>query len=482
MHTKYLLFQKNSFSFFTKKNVTHFLFSDFIEKEKKSFSTLHNYENQLPFIIDKFIAQSDLQETDNIILLFDYPWVKINSLTMPWFGKRKLKKTIPFEVIKKSWVDNAVLQQDFYSFAEKKKTKRVISYDIEKKFINIISALFQKRKLNLYSIEPYIHWLEQNIYNDFIAKNKQKEPSLVLHSNSNYAICFFYDAFGLRNIYTLPIIKQKIDEDFWITFRSLLQRIELLQNITTKIFIKNNKKYIPLDLNHCPFFSVENKINYAILAEQNNVLQVQKQRLEFYKEQFHWSFEQFVANKNFFKKKTKKLESFVKYSYFYRNFSSIRFFIFIIGIFFSLNVIFALNYKEKKVQYQNLSQDYQSYLKGYLLKDEFKQKGELQQDLIAQSLQKKTIELKKIQKEQQKFFSKSYGVSHIFLQIAKLKKSAFNLKISEINIILPKIKIVFEGEKKDFEKAKLIFGKEFSILFTTDVTKNIFIMQLAQKP
>ena len=476
MSTKYLLFQKHSFSFFTKKETKHFVFSNFIEKKNASFSILEIYKNHLSLIIEKFIEKADLQKKDNIIILFDHPWVKIIPLTMPWFSNQKIKKIIPFEIQKKYWIDNVSLQQDFYILPDKKnQKKRIITYGIEKQLLNIISSLFMRKELNLYSIVPYIHWIEQKVYTNFILKKRKEKTSLVLSFHTTYAVCFFYDFLGLKAVYTLPINNQKVDKKFWIVVNSLLKRIFLLQSINTKIFIENKKIYTLLSAKNYPCFEIKNEIDYFSLRKQNKKLQTQKKELEFYKEKFYWDIKQIVANKKFLKKKFKKLEYVIKYSFFFRYFLYLRFFIFLTSIFIFLSIIFILGYQGKNQQRQKFFTEYQGYLKSYLLK------SNLDQELVQEALERKNDEFKKIQKDQEKFYIKNYEVSKFLSQIIKLKPSIKELEITQIDITLPTAKIVFKGEKKRFKHLEPLFSKYFSIVSNSIVDNNTIVIQLKQK-
>ena len=180
MHTKYILVQKKFIYIFTKQETKIFILSDLIvlKKDDKLLDQFTIYQKYLTQIIQNFIKKAEFKEKDKIVLLFDHPWTKTTLLNTPWLSKKKLTRIIPFEIQKKYWRENIHLQHSFYLLKNKKtKKNRAIVYSMEKQILTVVAALFASKNLNLQSIEPYTHWLEQEAHQMLILAKKTNKFS-----------------------------------------------------------------------------------------------------------------------------------------------------------------------------------------------------------------------------------------------------------------------------------------------------------------
>ena len=478
MHTKYILVQKKFIYIFTKQETKIFILSDLIDLKKndKLLDQFTIYQKYLTQIIQNFIIKAEFKEKDKIVLLFDHPWIKTTLLNTPWLSKKKLTKIIPFEIQKKYWRENIHLQHSFYLLKNKKtKKNRAIVYSMEKQILTVIAALFTSKNLNLQSIEPYTHWLEQEAHQMLILAKKQINSVLTVSLSASYANLFAYDNLGLCNIYTLPIKNSKVDQKFWNSFLSLANRIFLLKEKNFKIFLKKEKQYISLDISKdLPNLFIKN-INHTHqeLLQQNQALKLQKRYLNLYPSQFQWNFNNWQQSLNSLKQKL----SYQQFLFQNSALLKIRFYVLSIGIVFFLSALLTLEYKRIDQKNQNLTKKYHGYLNSYLLQET------IIPNLIKRSLSEKIKEWKKLKEVQKNYLNKNYPISNLLLEIARVKRNISNFQITQLELQPQKIKFTAVGDNKIRSQMQKLFSQKFLFLSIKNVKnkQNVFVLEMQQK-
>ena len=478
MHTKYILVQKKFIYIFTKQETKIFILSDLIvlKKDDKLLDQFTIYQKYLTQIIQNFIKKAEFKEKDKIVLLFDHPWTKTTLLNTPWLSKKKLTKIIPFEIQKKYWRENIHLQHSFYLLKNKKtKKNRAIVYSMEKQILTVVAALFASKNLNLQSIEPYTHWLEQEAHQMLILAKKKINSVLTIALSTSYANLFVYDNLGLCNIYTLPIKNNKVDQKFWNSFLSLVNRIFLLKEKNFKILLKKEKQYVSLDISKdLPSLSIKNiSHTHQELLQQNQTLKLQNRYLNLYPSQFQWNFNNWQQSINFLKQKL----SYQQFLFQNSALLKIRFYVLSIGIVFFCSALLTLEYKRIDQKNQNLTKKYHGYLNSYLLQET------ITPNLIKRSLSEKIKEWKKLKEVQKNYLNKNYPISNLLLEIARVKRNINNFQITQLELQSQKIKFTAVGDNKIRSQIQKLFAQKFLFLSIKNVKnkQNAFVLEMQQK-
>lgn len=485
MQTKYILLQKNTLCLIESQKTTDFSFSDLINEENKSKYTYEFEFNQhnLPQIIENFITKckESLKNTNALYLLLDYPWTRLTFLNAPTLKQSKLKKIIPFEVSKKLWKDNQKSIHSFY-FVKNKKKILVVIYTIEFYILKSIQDIFLKANLKLPIIEPYTHWLQQEIY----LLNKKITNSIVLTFSTFYANLFVFDEIGFNSFYSLPIQK-KVDTNFWKSFLSLIKRINLLSNKSFNVLIEEDsefpkKRYLSLDLKQkIEFFPSKNifkqNLPFDKLKLIDNHLTETKNRLNFNYLKIQWSFSNLSQNLKFYLDKY-NLTKHIPYLKTVATFFSIFGKKIKLGILASvftillLSIVF-LKYQQLEKEYKILEKQYNQYLKIYQIES-------TNINLVRVILNQKIKDFQNSSKIQKKYLQKKYTTSEAMLKLTKIKKKFPDFKIIKITLEQKNLEFTSEIKPENSQKLKNSISKQFKLLENSLVNKkeNILLFKV----